>query len=92
MRFVGWGATALALLAGAELRVAASAPPGQASTQSNANTQSAAIPAKPPAKQQPAATSTMVWVNTESGLYHKPGSRYYRKSEKSKYMTEADAI
>ena len=33
----------------------------------------------------------MVWVNTESGIYHKPGSRYYGKTKQGKYMTEADA-
>jgi len=34
----------------------------------------------------------MVWVNTESRIYHKPGSRYYGKTKQGKYMTEADAI
>jgi hypothetical protein len=33
----------------------------------------------------------MVWVNTQSGVYHKPGSRYYGKTNQGKYMTEADA-
>jgi len=34
----------------------------------------------------------MVWVNTDSGIYHKPGSRFYGKTKQGKYMTEADAI
>ena len=51
-----------------------------------------------PATSQPAQTgapahnATMVWVNTESGIYHKQGSRYYGKTKQGKYMTEADAI
>ena len=32
----------------------------------------------------------MVWVNTETGIYHRPGSRWYGK--KGEYLTEADAI
>lgn len=45
------------------------------------------------AQQSPSAnTSGMVWVNTESGVYHQPGSRYYGKTKQGKYMSEADAI
>ena len=49
---------------------------------------------KPAATQQtpPPHPSAMVWVNTASGVYHKPGSRYYGKTKQGKYMTEADAI
>jgi hypothetical protein len=54
----------------------------------------AAAPAKAaPARQTPPANSNgMVWVNTDSGVYHKPGSRYYGKTKQGKYMSEADAI
>jgi hypothetical protein len=47
-----------------------------------------------PAKTQPSAPASVtatVWVNTDSGVYHKPGSRYYGKTKKGKYMTEEDA-
>jgi hypothetical protein len=49
---------------------------------------------KPGATQQarPANSSGMVWVNTDSGIYHKPGTRYYGKTKQGKYMSEADAI
>lgn len=32
-----------------------------------------------------------VWVNTASGVYHCAGSRYYGKTARGKYVTEADA-
>src|ERR1700687_1180339 len=39
----------------------------------------------------PANSAGMVWVNTDSGVYHKPGMRWYGKTKQGKYMTEADA-
>ena len=48
--------------------------------------------AAPPQQTPPANSSGMVWVNTDSGIYHKPGTRYYGKTEQGKYMTEADAV
>jgi len=32
----------------------------------------------------------MVWVNTDSGVYHKSG-RWYGKTKSGKFMSEADA-
>jgi hypothetical protein len=34
----------------------------------------------------------LVWVNTESHIYRKEGSRFYGKTKKGKYVSEADAI
>ena len=34
----------------------------------------------------------LVWVNTESHVYHREGSRFYGTTKKGKYMTEQDAI
>jgi hypothetical protein len=53
-------------------------------------TVSAATTAQP--LLHPAATENEVWVNTKSGKYWKPGSRYYGKTKQGKYMPEADAI
>jgi hypothetical protein len=33
-----------------------------------------------------------IWVNTETGVYHREGSRFYGTTRKGKYMTEQDAI
>jgi len=34
----------------------------------------------------------LVWVNSESHIYHKEGSRFYGKTKQGKYVSEADAI
>ena len=59
----------------------------------------AGVPASAPSSAATAAQKTplsknsgMVWVNTESGVYHKPGSRWYGRTKQGKYMTEGDAI
>ena len=58
-------------------------------------TPSSGTPASKPATPQqtrPAANGGgVVWVNTDSRIYHKPGTRWYGKTKHGKYMTEADA-
>jgi membrane protein involved in colicin uptake len=34
----------------------------------------------------------LVWVNTETHVYHKEGSRFYGTTKKGNYLSEADAI
>ena len=67
--------------------VAAPSTPASSPTPTPASTSTKAAPAT-------AGTSGtgMVWVNTDSGIYHKEGSRYYGKTKVGKYMTEADAV
>jgi hypothetical protein len=36
--------------------------------------------------------ASQVWVNTGSGKYWKPGSRYYGKTKQGQYMSEEEAI
>ncbi len=33
-----------------------------------------------------------VWVNTKSGIYHCPGSRWYGTTKQGKYMSECEAL
>jgi hypothetical protein len=39
-----------------------------------------------------AATSGKVWVNTRSGKYWKPGSRYYGATKQGEFITEKEAV
>jgi hypothetical protein len=34
----------------------------------------------------------MVWANSKSKIYHVEGDRYYGKTKRGEWMTEADAI
>ena len=36
-------------------------------------------------------SKTKVWVNTKSGLYFYPGSRWYGKTKQGRYMTVKEA-
>jgi hypothetical protein len=66
---------------------AAQTPAPASSTSGN----STPVSPSPTAQQSsPAKGGGMVWVSTASGVYHKPGSRYYGKTKQGKYMTEAD--
>ena len=51
----------------------------------------AAAPAQTPAQIADAKAKGMVWVNLNSGIYHKDGE-FYGKTKSGKFMTEADAM
>ncbi len=49
-----------------------------------------AAPAQTPTQIADAKAQGLVWVNTNSGVYHKDGE-FYGKTKHGKFMTEADA-
>ncbi len=71
----------------AALTVTLAAWPAQSQSTAPAAPAQAAQPAAAPAPPQ----KGMVWVNTASGVYHMEGTKFYGKTKKGKYMTEADA-
>jgi hypothetical protein len=105
---VAWTFVTLCVLSSSMLLAQSAHPSGsdkpQANASSAATADSARVTSTPAAyttptaatsaKQQtpPAKTAGMVWVNTATGMYHKPGTRWYGKTKKGKYMLEADAI
>jgi len=67
------------------------APASPSATSTAPKTTPNAAPAKPTSQEIAAArASGKVWVNTESGVYHKNG-RWYGKTKAGKFMTEAEA-
>jgi hypothetical protein len=49
------------------------------------------LPQSDNATAAPPSGSGMVWVNLDSGVYHREGDRWYGKTKHGKYMSEADA-
>ena len=66
----------------------AAASPAAVSGAAAKNTSAAAAATAP----APGGGHGLVWVNTDSHVYHREGSRFYGTTKKGKYMTEAEAV
>jgi len=57
----------------------------------SASTPNTASPSTPQSGAAPGGGPSQVWVNKSSKVYHCPGDRYYGKTKRGEYMTEAAA-
>src|SRR5262245_50308581 len=70
---------------------ARSRPTGSKRTKKYVRT-SPAAPVVHETKTAPATTTNEVWVNTRSGKYWRPGSRFYGKTKQGQFMSELEAL
>jgi len=71
---------------------AAAAAPAAASGSSAKKAGPSAPAASSAESAQAPPAKGMVWVNTETKVFHREGDRWYGKTKHGKYMTEADAL
>ena len=69
-----------------------SAPLPTASTNRSSPRASTTNAASSSAAPAPGGGTGMVWVNTETKVFHRQGDKWYGKTKKGKYMKEADAL
>jgi hypothetical protein len=77
---------------GRKAKTAAEASPSPAAAAAPARTGATAGGAVVQATPARSGGNGLVWVNTQTHIYHKEGSRFYGNTPHGKYVSEADAI
>ena len=70
---------------------AAQAPAPREERKASTSTSAGAGKSEPSVAYQAPPSKGMVWVNLETKVYHREGDRWYGRTRRGKYMSEADA-